>query len=145
MTVGSRQFPSVELASKLTPSDAMDSSPPTHTNGLVLIFFRLLFTSSASLQTLQMGPGILVQPAPIDAHLRRAWMPYFRRDWHLHQHFWTLSWITSPRLPSETFPSSRERSYTKQPLLRKPSAGGLDRWAWMEIKTLSTCSSSSAD
>ena len=65
MTVGSLQFPSVELASKLTPSDAMDSSPPTHTNGFVLILFRLLFTSSASLQTLPMGLGSLFSQHPL--------------------------------------------------------------------------------
>ena len=28
------------------------------------------------------GSGILVQPAPIDAHFREAWMPYFRREGH---------------------------------------------------------------
>ena len=26
--------------------------------------------------------GILVQPAPIDANFRKAWMPYFRREGH---------------------------------------------------------------
>ena len=28
------------------------------------------------------GSGILVQPALIDAHFRKAWMPYFRREGH---------------------------------------------------------------
>ena len=28
------------------------------------------------------GSGILVQPALVDAHFRKAWMPYFRRDGH---------------------------------------------------------------
>ena len=26
--------------------------------------------------------GILVQPALIDAHFRKAWMPHFRREGH---------------------------------------------------------------
>ena len=28
------------------------------------------------------GSGILVQPALVDAHFRKAWMPYFRREGH---------------------------------------------------------------
>ena len=42
--------------------------------------------TSGSVRTLSTcafpGSGILVQPALIDAHFRKAWMPYFRRDGH---------------------------------------------------------------
>ena len=48
------------------------------------------------------GSGIAVQPALIDAHVRRAWMPYFRRDGHpvvTPRFFEMLGRITFTRLP----------------------------------------------
>ena len=65
------------------------------------------------------GSGLLVQPALIDAHFRKAWMPYFRRDGH-------------PVVPMLTGEELCEAAMTK-----KSTAAGLDGWAWNEIKALS--------
>ena len=48
------------------------------------------------------GSGILVQPALIDAHFSKAWMPYFRREGYLlspSMLFWILLVIIFLRSP----------------------------------------------
>ena len=86
------------------------------------------------------GSGILVQLALIDAHFRKAWMPCFRRDGH--------PVVTVPCLlgfcgglppPGILFGSSHpygEELYDVA-MAKKSTAGGLDGWAWNEVKALS--------
>ena len=86
------------------------------------------------------GSGILVQPALIDAHFRKAWMPYFRRDGHpvvTPQAF--LDFVRN-RLPQETLldlPILTGEELYDVAMAKKSTAGGLDGWAWNEIKALS--------
>ena len=61
--------------------------------GFDLSLSLLLLIWSVSLRIHPNGSGILVQPALIDAHFRKAWMPYFRREGHLlspSKPFWIL-------------------------------------------------------
>ena len=75
-------------------------------------------------------------------------MPYFRRDRHKVVPGPTFLDFVVDQLPQAVFrdvPILTGEEIHEAAIVKKASAGGLDRWAWMEIKTLSTCSSSSAD
>ena len=62
------------------------------------------------------GSGILVQPALIDAHFRKARMSYFRREGHpvvTVQAFLDFVGDHLPQEPSWSFPFSLEKSFMK--------------------------------
>ena len=69
------------------------------------------------------GSGILVQPALIDAHYRKAWMPYFRRDGHPVVTAQAFLEFVGDHLPQETFldlPILRVRIFMRLPWPRNP-------------------------
>ena len=45
----------------------------------------------------------MIQPALIDAHFRKAWMPYFRRDGHPVVSPQAFLELVEDHLPQETF------------------------------------------
>ena len=84
--------------------------------------------------------GILVQPALIDAHFRKAWMPYFRRDGHPVVTPQAFLDFVGDHLPQEALldlPILTGEELYEVALAKKSTAGGLDGWAWNEIKALS--------
>ena len=86
------------------------------------------------------GSGILVQPALIDAHFRKAWMPYFRRDGHPVVTAQAFLEFVGDHLPQETLldlPILTGVDLYEVAMAKKSTAGGLDGWAWNEIKALS--------
>ena len=86
------------------------------------------------------GSGILVQPALFDAHFRKAWMPYFRREGDPVVTVQAFLDFVGDRLPEEPFLDlpmlTREELY-EAAMAKKSIAAGLDGWAWSEIKALS--------
>ena len=86
------------------------------------------------------GSGILVQPALIDAHFRKAWMPYFRRDGHPVVTVQAFLDFVGDHLPQEALldlPILIGEELYEVAMAKKSTAGGLDGWAWNEIKALS--------
>ena len=86
------------------------------------------------------GSGILVQPALIDAHFRKAWMPYFRREGHpvvTVQAFLDFVGDHLPQVPFLDLPKLTGEELYEAALAKKSTAAGLDGWAWNEIKALS--------
>ena len=74
---------------------------------------------------------MLVQPALIDAHFRKAWMPYFRRE--------VLEFV-GDHLPQEAFldlPVLTGEELYDVAISKKSTVGGLDGWAWKEVEALS--------
>ena len=86
------------------------------------------------------GSGILVQPALIDAHFRKAWMPYFRREGHpvvTVQAFLDFVGDHLPQSPFLELPILTGEELYEAAMAKKPTAAGLDGWAWNEVKALS--------
>ena len=86
------------------------------------------------------GSGILVQPALIDAHFRKAWMPYFRREGHPVVTVQAFLDFVGDHLPQEPFlelPILTGEELYEAAMAKKPTAAGLDGWAWNEIQALS--------
>ena len=86
------------------------------------------------------GSGILVQPALIDAHFRKAWMPYFRRGGHPVVTSQAFLDFVGDHLPQEALldlPILTGEELYEAAMAKKSTAGGLDGWAWNEIKALS--------
>ena len=86
-------------------------SPLIRTSGFVRTLSLLLLVWFASPKTPD-GFGILIQPALVDAHFRKAWMPYFRREGHpvvSPQTFLEFVGDELPRRPFWISQSSRER------------------------------------
>ena len=86
------------------------------------------------------GSGILVQPALIDAHFRKAWMPYFRREGHPVVTVHAFLEFVGDHLPQEPFldlPVLTGEDLYEAAMANKSTAAGLDGWAWNEIKALS--------
>ena len=95
----------------------------------------------------------MVQPALIDAHFRKAWMPYFRREGHpvvTVQAFLGFVGDHLPQVPFLDLPMLTGEELYEAAMAKKSTAAGLDGWAWNEIKALSlimvcrSCFSSSA-
>ena len=87
-----------------------------------------------------MGHGILVQPALIDAHFRKAWMPYFRRDGHPVVTTQAFLDFVGDHLPQEALldlPILTGEELYEVAMAKKSTAAGLDGWAWNETKALS--------
>ena len=83
------------------------------------------------------GSGILVQPALIDAHFRKAWMPYFRREGHPVVTAQAFLDFVGDHLLQEPFldlPILNGEDLYEAVMAKKSTAGGLDGWAWNEIK-----------
>ena len=83
------------------------------------------------------GSGILVQPALVDAHFCKAWMPYFRRENHpvvTAQAFLDFVGDHLPQQPILELLTGEELSEVA--MAKKSTVAGLDGWAWNEIKAL---------
>ena len=86
------------------------------------------------------GSVILVQPALTDAHFRKAWMPYFRREGHpvvTVQAFLDFVGDHLPQQPVLELPILTGKELYEVAMAKKSTAAGLDGWAWNEIKALS--------
>ena len=86
------------------------------------------------------GSGILVQPALIGAHFRQAWMPYFRRDRHPVVSPQPFLDFVGNHLPQKALldpPILTGEELYDVALAKKSTSGGLDGWAWNEVKALS--------
>ena len=84
--------------------------------------------------------GILVQPALIDAHFRKAWMPCFRRDGHPVVTTQAFLDFVGDHFPQEALldlPILIGEELYEAAMAKKSTAAGLDGWAWNEIKALS--------
>ena len=82
----------------------------------------------------------MVQLALIDAHVRKAWMAYFRRDGHgtvSHQAFLDFVCEHFHQAAFVELHVLMGMALHEAALDTKATAGGLDGWAWNEIKALS--------
>ena len=82
---------------------------------------------------------ILVEPHLIDAGFRKAWMPFFCRSGHLvvtPDQFLDFVGHLLPQEPYLDLPRITGRDLQDVARAKKSTAGGLDGWAWNEIKTL---------
>ena len=76
----------------------------------------------------------------IDAHFRKAWMPYFRREGHPVVTVQSFLDFAGDHLPQEPFldlPMLTGKGLYEAAMAKKSTAAGLDGWAWNEIKALS--------
>ena len=82
---------------------------------------------------------ILVEPHLIDAEFRKAWMPFFCRSGHpvvtLDQ-FLDFVCHLLPQEPYLDLPWTMGRDLQEVARAKKSTVGGLDGWAWNEIKAL---------
>ena len=82
----------------------------------------------------------MVQPALIDAHFRKAWMPYFRRDGHPVNSPHAFLDFVGNHLSQEAFldlPILTGEELHDAAMAKKSASGGLDGWYWKEVKALS--------
>ena len=82
---------------------------------------------------------ILVQPHLIDAEFRKAWMPFFCRSGHpvvTPDQFLDFVGHLLPQEPFLDLPRITGRDLQEVARAKKSAAGGLDGWAWNEIKAL---------
>ena len=84
-------------------------------------------------------PRILVEPHLIDAEFRKAWMPFFCRSGHpvvTTDQFLAFVGHLLPQEPLLHLPHITGRDLQEVAGAKKSTAGGLDGWAWNEIKAL---------
>ena len=82
---------------------------------------------------------ILVEPHLIDAEFRKAWMPFFCGSGHLVvavDHFLDFVCHLLPQEPQFDLPRIAGRDLQETARAKKSTAGGLDGWAWNEVKAL---------
>ena len=82
---------------------------------------------------------ILVDPHLIDAQFRKAWMPFFCRSGHpvvTSDQFLEFVGHLLPQEPHLDLPMITGRDLQDVSGAKKSTAGGLDGWAWNEIKAL---------
>ena len=82
----------------------------------------------------------IVQPSLIDAHFRKAWILYFRREGHplvTPQAFLTFVWDHLPQAAVSDMLILTGDALCGAAMLKKPTAGRLDGWVWNETKALS--------
>ena len=82
---------------------------------------------------------ILVEPHLIDAEFRKAWMPFFCRSGHpvvTPDQFLDFVGHLLPQEPYLDLPRITGRDLQEEARAKKATAGGLDGWAWNEIKAL---------
>ena len=103
-------------------------------SGFGLSLFLLLLIWSVGPQDSPNGSGILVQPALIDAHFRKAWMPYFRREGHPVVTTQALLDFVGGYLSQEPFldlPILTGEDLYEAAMAKKSTAGGLG-WLGLE-------------
>ena len=82
---------------------------------------------------------ILVEPHLIDAEFRNAWMPYFCRSGYpvvTPEQFLDFIGHLSPQENYLDLPRITGRDLQEVARAKKSTVGGLDGWAWNEIKAL---------
>ena len=82
---------------------------------------------------------IIVEPYLIDAEFRKAWMPYFCRFGNPEVSAEQFHDFIGHFLPQENYldlPRITGRDLQEVARAKKATAGGLDGWAWNEIKAL---------
>ena len=82
---------------------------------------------------------ILVEPHLIDAEFRKAWMPFFCWSGHLavtSDQFLAFLGLLLPQEPLLHLPRITGRDLQDIARAERSTAGGLDGWAWNEIKAL---------
>ena len=82
---------------------------------------------------------ILVEPHLIDAEFRNAWMPFFCRSGHpvvTPDQFLNFVGRLLPQEPYLDLARITGRDLQEVARAKKSTAGGLDGWAWNEIKAL---------
>ena len=82
---------------------------------------------------------ILVEPHLIDAEFWKAWLPFFCRSGHPVVTVDQVLSFVHPFLPQEAeldLPPISGRELQEVARAKKSAAGGLDGWAWNEIKAL---------
>ena len=82
---------------------------------------------------------VVVEPHLIDAEFRKAWLPYFCRSGHPEVSAEQFLGFIGHFLPQENFldlPRITGRDLQEVARAKKATAGGLDGWAWNEIKAL---------
>ena len=85
---------------------------------------------------------IIVEPHLIDAEFRKAWMPYFCRSGHPQVSAEQFLDFIGHFLPQENLldlPRITGRDLQEVARAKRSTAGGLDGWAWNEIKALLLC------
>ena len=82
---------------------------------------------------------IIVEPHLIDAEFRKAWMPYFCRSGHPEVSSDQFLGFIGHFLPQENLldlPRITGRDLQEVARAKRSTAGGLDGWAWNEVKAL---------
>ena len=82
---------------------------------------------------------VVVEPHLIDAEFRKAWMPYFCRSGHPEVSSDRFLGFIGHFLPQQDFldlPRITGRDLQEVARAEKATAGGLDGWAWNEVKAL---------
>ena len=82
---------------------------------------------------------VVVQPHLVDAEFRKAWMPYFCRSGHPQVSVDQFLGFIGHFLPQQgclVLPRITGRDLQEVAHAKKSTAGGLDGWAWNEIKAL---------
>ena len=82
---------------------------------------------------------IFVKPHLIDVEFFKAWMPFFCGSGHpvvTVDQFWGFVGHLFPQEPQFDLPGITERDLQEVAWAKKSTAGGLDGWAWNEIKAL---------
>ena len=82
---------------------------------------------------------ILVEPHLINAELRKAWMPFFCRSGHpvvTPDQFLDFVGHLLPQEPYQDLPRITGGDLQEVARAENFAAGGLDGWAWNEIKAL---------
>ena len=82
------------------------------------------------------GPSKLVQLHLIDAHLRKVWMPYFRRDGHPVP-FLNFVGVHLPQAQMLDLSPITVEELNEVATAKQSSAGGLDGWLGMKSRRLS--------
>ena len=106
--------------------------------GCGLILFIFLLSSSSRILTLSLLV-FLVEPHLIDTEFRKAWMPFFCRSGHLvvtPDQFLDFVGHFLPQEPYLDLPRITGRDLQEVARDKKSTAGGLDGWAWNEMKAL---------
>ena len=106
---------------------------------------RILFTARLywfETQSVLPLAGILVQPHQTDAHFRKEWMPYFfggkvPRSSLLRPSLILWEIIYLPQAQVMELPPITGEDLHEVATAKHSYAGGLDGWAWNEIKALS--------
>ena len=102
-------------------------------SGLVLFLLPFLVVKDPQTQSSR----ILVEPHLIDAEFRKAWMPFFCRSGHpvvTPDQFLDFVGHLLPQEPYLDLPRITGRDLQELARAEKSTAGGLDGWAWNEIK-----------